>query len=122
MVSWQPPPMIDHNGLITGYIIQYTRTIMNNVMSMNVNSGTTQYTISELVAFVDYSVRVAAINDNGTGSFSNYVMRTSGQDGKLNSYIVIWTYSSHVLLYTHQTNEWSLYIWYKIIYATFLLL
>ena len=39
-VSWQPPPMIDHNGPIT-YMINYTRVGSSNMMSVNVNSGTT---------------------------------------------------------------------------------
>ena len=93
MMSWQPPPMIDHNGMITGYIIQYTRTDMNNMMSVNVNSGTT-HTISGLVAYVDYSVIVAARTVNGTGPFSNPpVIQRSGEDCELNYKTI---YGSHV--------------------------
>ena len=83
MVSWEAPMEINHNGMITGYTIQYTRTDMNNMMSMNVNSGTTD-TISGLVAFVNYSVTVAAMNVIGTGSFSGAVVQRSGEDGELN--------------------------------------
>ena len=83
MVSWQPPLMIDHNGPIT-YMIQYTRVGTSDMMNVNVNSGTTQYTISGLVAYVDYSVIVAAVNVNGTGTFSNRVVGRSGEDGELN--------------------------------------
>ena len=64
MVSWQQPPPIYHNGPIT-YMIQYTRVGSSDMMSVNVNSGTTQYTISGLVAYVDYSVIVAVVNVNG---------------------------------------------------------
>ena len=71
VVSWQPPPLIDHNGPITGYVIQYTRVGSSTVISENVNSNTaTQYTISKLVALVNYSVTLAAVNINGTGPFS----------------------------------------------------
>ena len=80
MVSWQPPPMIDHNGPIT-YMINYTRVESSDVMSVNVNSGTT-HTISGLVAYVDYSVTVAARTVNGTGPFSSAVVQRSGEDGK----------------------------------------
>ena len=83
MVSWQPPPPIDHNGPIT-YMIQYTRVETIDMMSVNVNSGTTQYTISGLVAYVDYSVIVAARTVNGTGPFSNAVVGRSGEDSELN--------------------------------------
>ena len=82
MVSWQPPPPIDHNGPIT-YMIQYTRVGSSDMMSMNATNRTT-HTISGLVAFVDYSVTVAARTVNGTGPFSNPpVVNRSGEDGEL---------------------------------------
>ena len=81
MVSWQPPPMMDHDGLIT-YVIQYTRVGSSDMMSVNVNSGTT-HTIPGLVPYVDYSVTVAARTVNGTGPFSiPPVIRRSGEDGE----------------------------------------
>ena len=84
MVSWQPPPMIDHNGPITGHVILYTMVGSSDTISVNVNSGTT-HTISGLVAYVDYSVTVAAMTVNGTGSFNDpAVMGRSGEDGELN--------------------------------------
>ena len=82
MVSWQPPPMIDHNGPITGHVINYTRDGISDMM--NVNSSIT-HTISGLVAYVNYSVTVAARTVNGTGPFSNpSVAGRSGEDGELN--------------------------------------
>ena len=80
-MSWQPPLEINHNGMITGYTIQYTRTGTSDMIS--VNSGTTLI-ISGLVAYVDYSVTVAARTVNGTGPFSNPVVQRSGEDGELN--------------------------------------
>ena len=81
IVSWQLPSTINYNGRITGHVIQYTRGGTSNMM--NVNSGTT-HTISGLVAYVDYSVTVAARTVNGTGPFSNSpVVQRSGEDGKL---------------------------------------
>ena len=81
-VSWQLPSMIDHNGPITGHVINYTRVGSSDIMSVNVNSGTT-HTISGLVAFVNYSVTVAARTVNGTGPFSSAVVQRSREDGKL---------------------------------------
>ena len=80
MMSWQPPSLIYHNGMLIGYVIQYIRDGSSDMMSVNVNSGTTQYTISGLVAFVGYSVTVAAVNGNGTGVFGNPTIHLSGQD------------------------------------------
>ena len=82
-MSWQSPLEINQNGPITGYVIQYTRVGTSDTMSENVNSGTT-HTISGLVAYVDYSVIVAAVNFNGTGPFSNPVVEMSGEDGESN--------------------------------------
>ena len=81
-VSWQPPLEISQNGIITGYVISYTRVGTSDMTSENVPSRT-MFTISRLVPFVDYSVTVAARTINGTGTFSNPVVQTSGQDSKL---------------------------------------
>ena len=82
-VSWQPPPPIHYNGPIT-YMINCTRVGSSDMMSVKVNSGIT-HTISGLVAYVDYSVTVAARTVNGTGPFSNPpVVERSGEDGELN--------------------------------------
>ena len=82
MVSWEIPSTINYNGPITGHVIQYTRDGTSDIM--NVSSGTTQYTISGLVAYVDYSVTVAAVNVNGTGPFTDPVVGRSGEDSELN--------------------------------------
>ena len=56
MVSWQLPPVIDHNGQLTGYVIQYTRVGSSDRMSVIVNGGTRQYNvIPGLVAYVNYT-------------------------------------------------------------------
>ena len=81
-VSLQRPLEISRNGPITGHVIQYTRVGSSDMMSVNVTSGTT-HTISGLVAYVNYSVIVAAMTVNGTGPFSDPpVVGRSGEDGK----------------------------------------
>ena len=76
-VSWQPPPEIDQNGVVTGYVIEYTRVGQSSDM-VTVTSRTT-HTISGLVASAVYSVRVAAMTSNGTGPFSDSV---EGEDSE----------------------------------------
>ena len=87
MVSWQPPPVIDHNGLLTGYTIHYSIVGSNDVANEIITNGTI-YVISGLVRDVDYSVRVAAMNINGTGPFSNPVVQTPREDSKFYSYCI----------------------------------
>ena len=80
-VSWQPPPNRDHNGP-NSYMIQYIRVGSSDMMSVNITSGTT-HTISGLVAYVNYSVIVAAMTVNGTGPFSDPpVVGRSGENSE----------------------------------------
>ena len=89
MVSWRPPIRINHNGPITGHVILYTRVGSSDTMSVNVTNGTT-HTISGLVAYVNYSVIVAAMTVNGTGPFSDPpVVGRSGEAGELNLYVAV---------------------------------
>ena len=98
MVSWIPPVLRDRNGDITRYVISYTRVGSSDMMSVNVtgkSSGTTVITISGLVAYVNYSVIVAAMTVNGTGPFSDLpVVGRSGEDGELNQQFKMYNYSS----------------------------
>ena len=72
------------NGKITGYVIQYARVGLDDKMIMNVSNEATQATISGLHARAKYSVKVAAVNADGTGPFSKPVEETSGEDSELN--------------------------------------
>ena len=83
MVSWRPPLARHRNGPITGHVIQYTRVGSSDIISVNVTSGTT-HTISGLVAYVNYSVIMAAMTVNGTGPFNDPpVVGRSGENGEL---------------------------------------
>ena len=83
MISWQPPLEIDRNGPITSYMIQLTRVGSGDMMSENVHvsSATTVITLLGLVAYVNYSVSMAAMTVNGTGPLSDPVVGRSGEDG-----------------------------------------
>ena len=87
MILWQPPLEIHHNGPLIGYVIKYTR---GDIVKEIFTSGTS-FTISQLTAYVNYSVSVAAMNVNGTGPFSNPVMQLSGENSKLIKQVtIIW--------------------------------
>ena len=86
VVSWQPPLEKHCNGPITGYVIQYVRVGIfqsDDKMIMNVSNNST-LTISGLFACAEYSVKVAAVNSNGTGPFSKPVVAITGEDSELN--------------------------------------
>ena len=85
MVSWRPPVGRDRNGPITGYMINYIRVGSSDMMSMSVTGDIRVIIIPELVAYVNYSVILAAMTVNGTGPFSDPpVVGRSGEDRKLN--------------------------------------
>ena len=75
-LSWDEVSCTDRNGVITGYIVQYTIT---GGMTVTVNiSATTSVVIAGLINFRLYSFSVAAINDNGIGPYSNEKQFYSG--------------------------------------------
>ena len=84
-VRWQPPPLIDHNGPLTGYVIQYNRIPSGDMLSEIVNGGTV-YVHTIIVLGVsevaNYSITVAAMNVNGTGPFSKPLYQTLNGGGK----------------------------------------
>ena len=100
-VSWKSPPLIHHNGKLTGYIIQYTSIKSNGTINVRPTIETTM--ISRLVKSVKYSVTVAAINVNGTGPFSNPVVQKPTKRGRLFIYVhhkrIVIVPSSYYLLW-----------------------
>ena len=70
---------------VSGYIIRYHRVDVDDTYR-NVtvrNSSILEVNITELVAYVNYSVKVAAIDTyNSIGNFSNALYSLSGQDSK----------------------------------------
>ena len=98
-MSWDPPLEKDHNGPITGYVIQYNRIGSSDMMSVNVTSGTT-HTISRLAVLIQYSVIVAAMTVNGTGPFSNPpVVGRSGEYGEIKTWLLAMYYEVVSMLF-----------------------
>ena len=85
-VSWRPPVQKHRNGLITDYMINYTRVGSREMINVNAGSNKTKViTISGLIPYENYSVIVAAMTVNGTGPFStSSVVGRSGEDSELN--------------------------------------
>ena len=67
-VQWEMIPCIEQNGDITGYIVRYG----SQTQSVS-GSSVTETTISNLTPSTTYNVRVAAVNDAGTGPFSSSI-------------------------------------------------
>ena len=81
-VSWQPP-MESHNVPVTGYVIQYIKDGSHDMIKDIKNISGTTCTISGLVPCTKYSVKVAAMNIDRAGPFSEPVVEISGEHGNL---------------------------------------
>ena len=71
-VQWGMVPCIHQNGDITGYSVRYGVKTNGNTQTMIVSGASaTDVTIQNLTASTTYMVHVAAVNDVGTGVYSN---------------------------------------------------
>uniref|UniRef100_A0A914DYB5 Neogenin n=1 Tax=Acrobeloides nanus TaxID=290746 RepID=A0A914DYB5_9BILA len=80
-LTWQPPSEDEQNGFITGYKIKYKtkkRGSKGNIVVVDGDPG--KYTLHGLEAGMGYTIRVAAINQNGTGPFSEWVEAETPND------------------------------------------
>ena len=70
-LSWGKVNCTQSNGAITGYSVQYS--IVGGIQSttINVTGDVTSTAIDGLITCTQYSIKVAAINSNGVGSYSN---------------------------------------------------
>ena len=68
-VQWEAVDCIHQNGDITGYSVQYNEVGSESIQNISVTGGSV--TISNLTSSTTYNVQVAAVNDAGTGVFSN---------------------------------------------------
>ena len=102
-VSWQLPSERYCTEPIIGHVIHYTRVGSSDMMTMNVDSGTT-HTISGLVACTEYSIRVAAKTVNVTRPFSEPELQVSGEDSEFNK-LCTYIYVNYTPFYMHPCNR-----------------
>ena len=76
-VQWGAVPCIHRNGDITGYSVQYGMVGSESTQNMSVSGDNA--TISNLAPSTKYIVQIAAMNDAGTGEYSDPV--TTNTDG-----------------------------------------
>ena len=70
-VQWGSVPCIHQNGAITGYSVQYGVVGSGSTQTMTVSgASTTQTTISGLNPSTNYSIQVAAVNNQLIGTYS----------------------------------------------------
>ena len=78
ILTWNNLSCVDHNGPLFGYVIEYTsdgKTASNNLLI-----GDKQ--LSGLAACTNYTLRIAAQNDAGTGEFSSPLSVITNETGE----------------------------------------
>ena len=81
-VSWDPVPVIDQNGVITQYEVEYNQTTFSEVSMYNtttVNSTTLMVDLTGLEEEVMYSIRVRSYTSVGAGPYSVVVTVTTNE-------------------------------------------
>ncbi|VDK49439.1 unnamed protein product [Anisakis simplex] len=74
LVQWSPLPNEERNGVITGYRIKYkTKLRGTKGNTLVVDGNDVSYTITALDPATQYMLRVAALNQNGSGPNSEWV-------------------------------------------------
>ena len=68
---WEEVNCTERNGAITGYSVQYSIAEGMQYTTVNNTGYFTSTVIHGLITCTQYSIKVAAINSNGVGPYSN---------------------------------------------------
>ena len=85
LVTWDPVPEIERNGIITQCEVEFNQSTFNEISTSNFTTTSGPQLMVELEGleeYVEYSVRVRAYTSVGPGPFSVAVMNMTLEDGK----------------------------------------
>ena len=72
-VKWSKVNCGDRNGNITGYLLRYNEVGNNSQQTNATGADNYKFTIPNLMLATNYSIQVAAVNNAGTGIYSDVV-------------------------------------------------
>ena len=81
-INWLEIDCIERNGVITNYTVVFQEQD-GAVIPGEVNVMDRTFTTSGLTPHTNYIFRVAGVNSNGTGIYSNGITVLTDEDGKL---------------------------------------
>ena len=79
MVTWDAIECIERNGIIIGYAVEFQEQGGDRIPGEVVGQN---FTASGLTPATHYTFRVAGINSNGTGPFTNTTIISTGEDSR----------------------------------------
>ena len=85
LVTWDPVPEIDRNGIITQYEVEFNHSTFNEISTSNLtttNGSQLMVELEGLEEYVEYSVRVRAYTSVGPGPFSVAMVSRTLEDGE----------------------------------------
>ena len=80
-MNWEEVPVIDRNGIITMYEVEYNQTDFDIGTTQTLTVASTTAELTQLLEYVEYSVRVRAYTEAGFGPYSDAIYETTLQDG-----------------------------------------
>ena len=94
LVTWQPVPYADANGIVYAYIVSIKRAQSNESWVNHTQyEPALQMTFTGLLRYVVYTIKVSAVTSKGSGPFSTEVLPSTDQDSKYSYYIGLVTLS-----------------------------
>ena len=83
LVTWQPVPYANANGIVYAYIVSIKRAHSDEPWVNHTQyEPTLQMTLTGLLRYVIYTVKVSAVTSKGSGPFSAEVLPSTDQDSK----------------------------------------
>lgn len=82
LIFWNPPPLVNQNGIITSYQVMITNLNKTNSSAITINTNTTSYVAMGLQINTLYNFEVAAMTIIGLGPFSDPVSSQTFEDGQ----------------------------------------
>ncbi|XP_071140063.1 neogenin-like isoform X13 [Mytilus edulis] len=80
ILRWEPPPEETRNGLITGYKIRFKKKTDMRSRTVTTDGNRRLYALVNLEKNTQYQVKIAPINVNGTGPYTNKLRATTFRD------------------------------------------
>lgn len=80
MLSWDPPPIYNQNGMIEYYSVEISEDNLGQVMEQYTNETT--LTVVGLHPYYMYNCRVAAATEAGIGPFTTFLSLQTQEAGK----------------------------------------
>ena len=85
LVTWDPVPEIDRNGIITQYEVEFNQSTFNEISTSNLtttNGPQLMVELEGLEEYVEYTVRVRAFTSVGPGPFSVAMVNRTLENGE----------------------------------------